>query len=91
MGDSEKIAAVYDYLKAEFESCSITDSYNGERKARVFRVESANSRHTALVEDVFFERNTAQSIPETLRKFLLAEHLRECNFPIVVTANGLTD
>ncbi len=91
MADGEKIAAVYEYLQKEFESCSITDSYEFGRRGRVFKIETANALRTAVIRDDFFERQDARSIPATLKGFLLAEHLRECDFPLVVTPDGLSD
>ncbi|MCE5335376.1 MAG: hypothetical protein LLG06_12405 [Desulfobacteraceae bacterium] len=90
MTDGEKIAAVYSYLKEEFGQCRITDSYESGREAQVFRIESDRMGSTALVTSKFLSTYEAGIIPETLRKFLLAEHLRECNFPIVVTESGLS-
>ncbi|MHC1728093.1 MAG: hypothetical protein AB9866_19170 [Syntrophobacteraceae bacterium] len=91
MADSEKVSAVYNYLEKEFDSRSITESYEAGRKAHVFKIQSGNSRHTAVIRDDFFEKQDAQSIADTLERFLLAEHLRECDFPIVVTPTGLSD
>lgn len=91
MGDRKRIDAVYTYLKDEFGQCAITDAYESGREAHVFRIESGNMRSTALVKREFFDMFDPRDIPDTLRKFLLAEHLRECNFPIVVTPSGLSD
>lgn len=91
MADGEKIAAVYEYLRKEFESCSITDSYEFGRRGQVFRIETANALRTAVIRDDFFDKQDVRSIPGTLRSFLLAEHLRECDFPLVVTPDGLSD
>jgi len=91
MVDKDKISAVYGYLTQEFGPCVISDSFDQGRNAHVFTIESGNSRSSAVVNRDFLERNTAETIPVILRKFLLAEHLRECNFPIVVTPVGLSD
>jgi hypothetical protein len=91
MIESEKIAAVYSYLKQQFDSCAITDSYDTGTSSQVFRVQTGDSHCTAVVEKAFLEKHSALAIPEILSRFLLAEHLRECNFPIVVTPSGLTD
>lgn len=90
MSDGNKIAAVYSYLKDEFGQCEITDSYESGREAQAFRIQSDRMRSTALITSKFLNTFEAGQIPETLRKFLLAEHLRECDFPILVTETGLS-
>ena len=91
MIESEKTAAVYSYLKEHFDSCAVTDSFDPGTNSQVFRFQSGDSQRTAVVEKAFFEKHSAVAIPDILRRFLLAEHLRECKFPIVVTPTGLTD
>jgi hypothetical protein len=91
MIEGEKIAAVHSYLKEHFDSCVVTDSYDPGTSSQVFRFQSGDVQRTAVVEEAFLEKNSAVAIPDMLRRFLLAEHLKECNFPIVVTPSGLSD
>jgi hypothetical protein len=90
VAESDKISAVRQYLSGEFESCTIDYRFDSGQMAHVFEIKTTRS-HTAIVKNEFLEAHSAQAIPAVLGKFLFAEHLRECNFPIVVTNFGLTD
>ncbi|MFZ2445100.1 MAG: hypothetical protein WAW37_01965 [Syntrophobacteraceae bacterium] len=91
MSDTDKIAAVEKYLKEEFDAAAIESGLHAGRKARIFKIKSADRSATAIVENEFLEKHSAEAIPGILRTYLLAEHLKECSFPIVVTTGGLTD
>ncbi len=91
MIEKDKIQAVYSYLKEQFDSSEISDSYDPGKSSQVFRVQTGISQCTAVVNGAFLEKHSAGEIPDILRRFLLAEHLRECDFPIVVTPSGLSD
>jgi hypothetical protein len=90
VAESDKIAAVCQYLNGEFNPCSIDYHFDLGKMAHVFAIKATGS-YTAVIQNEFLETKSTQEIPSILRKFLLAEHLRECNFPIVVTNSGLTD
>jgi hypothetical protein len=85
----DKVKAVREYLQGELGSSAIRDHYEPGRKAQVFVVESAEGSHKAVVSYEFLQDHEAGAIPGVLKKFLLAEHLRECDDPILVTAKGL--
>ena len=91
MADDDKIAAVVKYLSEELGPDAIENNYDSGRKAQVFKLSSGGRNSSAVVTDEFFEKNAAAAIPGRLKAFLLAEHLKDCNFPLVVTANGLSD
>jgi hypothetical protein len=88
--ETDKIAAVHQYLNEELNPSTIENHFDSGQMAHIFEVKTTRS-HTTIVKNEFLENNSAQAIPGILRKFLLAEHLKECNFPIVVTNSGLTE
>jgi hypothetical protein len=90
MAESEKISAIHHYLNEEFNPCTIEYRYDFGKMAHIFEIRTTRFC-TAIIKNEFLEANSPQAIPAILRKFLLAEHLRECSFPIVVTNSGLTD
>lgn len=87
----DKIAAVYDYLGEEFQDSGIEDRFDAARDARLFTITTGKFTRTVVIKRDFFENNTVQTVRNVLKGFLLAEHIRECDFPLVVTAAGLSD
>ena len=81
--------AVYDYLQEEFKNCAVRDRYESGRTAQVFTVETGQANHKAVISEEFLSNHAAEAIPDALKRFLLAEHLRECKDPILVTTKGL--
>ncbi len=90
MAEDRKVEAVEKYLKEEFDSAAIERGIDSGRNALVFKIKNANRFASAVITNEFLEKNAADEIPGILRAYLLAEHLRECDFPIVVTRTGLT-
>jgi len=90
VAESDKISAVRQYLSGEFDSSTIDYRFDSGRMAHVFEIKTTRT-YTGIVKNEFLEAHSAQAIPAMLKKFLFAEHLRDCNFPIVVTTSGLTD
>jgi hypothetical protein len=88
--ETDKISGVLQYLNEEFNLCTIQNHFDFGRMAHVFDIRTTKS-NTIVVQKEFLEAHSGEEIPGILRRFLLAEHLRECNFPIVVTNSGLTD
>ncbi len=91
MAEDCKVEAIEKYLKEELDSVTIERSIDSGRNALVLRIKSGNRFASAVITKEFLEKNIADEIPGILRAYLLAEHLRECDFPIVVTRTGLTD
>ncbi len=90
MAEQEKTAAVREYLQAEFSGFSIEDQHDPKRQMHVFKVGSQDRLHNVLIADDFLNKHDTWEIPDLLRKFLLAEHMREMNStPLIVTNNGL--
>lgn len=89
MADQEKITAVRKYLRDEFADCEIRDRHEPGLRAQIFQVELGKGRREARISEEFLSDNAALDIPRLLREFLLAEHLRECDFPLIVTNAGL--
>ena len=85
----DKLNAVREYLQGELGGLAVRDRYEPGRKAQIFTVESEKRSYNAEVSCEFFQDFEAGAIPGVLKKFLLAEHLRECADPILVTAKGL--
>lgn len=91
MADENKLEAVEKYLKEEFDSPAIERSFDSGQDALVLKIKTNSRLATAVITNQFLEKNPADDIPGILRTFMLAEHLRECDFPVVVTRTGLTD
>lgn len=90
MVDEDKIKAVIDYLQAEFPDCKIEDWPVAENQAHHFRIAQEKSTLRAEISEEFLSRHDKFSIPDKLRKFTLAEHLRELPSDVVlVTSTGL--
>jgi len=69
VSETDKIAAVEKYLKKEFDSATIESGHDAGRKARVFKIKSANHSSTAIVENEFLEKHSAEAIPGLLRTY----------------------
>ena len=89
MVEEEKVKAVCEYLVDEFKDGAVAESYDPGRQAHAFKIQTAKSSHEAVVAKEFFDLHPSASIPGVLKRFLLAEHLRDCAQPIRVTAHGL--
>ena len=90
MVDENKIKAVIDYLREEFPHCKIEDWPVVENQAHHFRIIDEKSAFRAEVSEEFLSRHDKSAIPDKLRKFTLAEHLRELPSDVVlVTSTGL--
>ena len=90
MVNEEKIAAVRKYLSLEFPGLEIRDHYDSGRMAQCFEIGPGRPCPRTIISKEFFEDHNGAEIPATLKGFLLAEHLRECDIPIVVTNAGLS-
>jgi hypothetical protein len=90
MVDEAKISAVRKYLSLEFPGLEIRDHYDAGRKAQCFETGPGGYRSKAIISREFLEHCDTEEIPAKLKSFLLAEHLKECNMPIIVTSAGLS-
>lgn len=89
MVNNEKIAAVRKYLSHEFPGFEILDHYDSGRMAQCFEIGSGKCSK-AIISEEFLENHNESEIQATLKGFLLAEHLGECDIPIIVTSTGLS-
>jgi hypothetical protein len=90
MIDAGKIAAVRKYLSLEFPGLEIRDHYDSGRMAQCFEIGPGGTCPKAILTEAFLQDHDEAEIPATLKSFLLVEHLRECNLPIIVTNEGLS-
>ena len=90
MAEDDKLSAIQHYFEGEFNSCTIEYRFDFGETAYIFEIKTTRAC-TAIIKKEFLEANSVEAIPDILRKFLLAEHLRECDFPIVVSNLGLTE
>jgi hypothetical protein len=90
MVDKEKVAAVRRYLSVEFPDLEVRDHYDSERIAQCFEVGQGRRSSVAIISRQFFEDHEESQIPAMLKAFLLVEHLRECDLPILVGNEGLS-
>ena len=86
---AEKVAAVRKYLMLEFPDFQIRDYYESGRMAQCFEIGSERTRFKTIVSEEFLKDHDENEIPVMLKRFLLVEHLRECDLPIIVTNEGL--
>ena len=90
MVDENKIKAVIKYLQAEFPECEIETWPVEQNRAHHFRIVQTKSTLQAEISEEFLSGHDTSSIPDKLRKFTLAEHLRELPSDVVlVTSTGL--
>ena len=84
-----KISAVRDFLSQEFPNSGVLDHYEPGKEAQCFEVTQGKGSLKAVISEEFLEDHTEDEIRVLLKKFLLVEHLRECDLPIIVTNEGL--
>jgi hypothetical protein len=89
MINEEKVAAVRKYLSLEFPGLEIRDHYDSGRVAHCFVIGSGGTCSKAIIAEEVLEDHDESEILRMLKSFLLVEHLRECDFPIIVTNEGL--
>ena len=90
MAEEKKIAAVREYLESELPGCSIEDSRDFDQGGQTFRIAFGGAMYVTIVSDEFLDKLNSTDIPESLRRFTLAEHLRELpSTPVLVTNVGL--
>jgi hypothetical protein len=89
MTDVEKVAAVRKYLSLQFPGLEIRDYYDSVRKAQCFEIGTGATCSKAIISKEVLEDRDEGEILRILKSFLLVEHLRECDFPIIVTNEGL--
>ncbi|MCK8601630.1 hypothetical protein [Desulfoferrobacter suflitae] len=90
MADKNKVQAVVDYLRAEFPQSNIEDWPVAANQTHFFRITDEKSSFQTEVFESFLAQHDAASIADRLRKFTLAEHLRELPTHVVlVTEVGL--
>ncbi|MGC9966357.1 MAG: hypothetical protein ABSE08_13220 [Syntrophobacteraceae bacterium] len=85
----EKVVAVRKYLSLEFPGLEIRDHYDSGRMAQCFEIGPERTCFKAILAEKFFEDHDEGEIAPTLKGFLLVEHLRECDYPVIVTNEGL--
>jgi len=85
----EKVAAVRKYLSLEFPGLEIRDHYDSGRMAQCFEIGSGRTCSEAIISKEVFDDHDEGEILKILKSFLLVEHLRECDLPIIVTNEGL--
>ena len=87
---TEKVRAVFEYLVAEFPTCSIGHRYVDFQKTEVFNLHIGKRRSDISVSREFFEDNDTTKIPLKLEKYCLADHLLKSDYShIIVTNKGL--
>jgi hypothetical protein len=85
----EKVDAVRKYLSLEFPGLEIRDHYDSGRMAQCFEIGSGRTCSKAIISKGILEDRDEGEILRMLKSFLLVEHLRECDLPIIVTTDGL--
>jgi hypothetical protein len=90
MIDEGKVAAVRQYLAREFPASEIRDWYDSEQKAQCFEIGSGKDTLKAILSGEFLKDHAENEIPRLLESFLLVEHLKECDLPIIVGNDGLS-
>lgn len=87
---SEQVRAVFEYLVAEFPTCSIGHRYFDFQKAEVFNLHIGKRRCDIAVSRVFFEDNETEKISVKLEKYSLADYVLKSDYShILVTDKGL--
>ena len=85
----EKVDAVRKYLSLEFPGLEIRDHYDSGRMAQCFEIGSGRTCSEAIISKEVFDDHDEGEILKILKSFLLVEHLRECDYPVIVTNEGL--
>ncbi len=91
VSETDKIAAVEKYLKKEFDSATIESGHDAGRKARVFKIKSANHSSTAIVENEFLEKTQRRSHSRPPAHLPPGRTPQGVQLSHVVTTGGLTD
>ena len=86
----EKVAVVRKYLSLEFPGLEIRDHYDSGRMAQCFEIGSGMTCSMAIISEEVLDDHDEGEILKILKSFLLIEHLRECDLPIIVTNKGLS-
>jgi hypothetical protein len=90
MADDTKIAAVREYIKNEFPDSTMEDSPSAEFQGQYFKISSRGRSYNTIVSFDFLNDHEASQIPEILKKYILAEHLRDLGAtPVIVAKTGL--
>jgi len=90
----EKLAAVRGYLQGQFPRASIRNSYDADRMAQVFRVETddAGGLRDAVVSTEFLEEYPPEKMGKALTGLRVAEHLRSAKGKeVLVTSWGVEE
>jgi len=90
MIDEGKVTIVRQYLVGEFPSSEIREWYDSGREAQCFKIGSGGTCREVIFAGEFLRHYGENEIPKLLKIFLLVEHLRECDLPIIVTSEGLS-
>jgi len=89
--DQEKIDAVREYLRSQFQGCAIEDLFDEGRMSQTFTITCGKSIFIARIQKEFLDNRGSSDISGLLRTFLLAEHLRDLeNTPVIITNSGLS-
>jgi hypothetical protein len=86
MADDTKIAAVREYIKNEFPDSTIEDSLSAELQGQYFKISSQGRSYNTIVSFDFLNHHEASQIPVILKKYVLAEHLRDLGSTTVIVA-----
>ena len=87
---TEKVRAVFEYLVAEFPTCSIGHRYVDFQKAEVFNLHIGKRSCDIAVSREFFEDNDTDKISLKLEKYSLADYVLKSDYShILVTNKGL--
>ena len=88
MPNEDKVKVVAEYLRTEFPECEIENWHDSAQKAHHFRIVTKKSAFQAQISDEFLNAHDGAQIPAKLRKFTLAEHLRELPSDVVIVTNA---
>ena len=89
MSEQEKLKAIQDYLLSEFPGSKIEIRYEPKERIHLVQILHEGESHRAILVEAFLSICEVSQIPAILEEFTLAEHLRECATPILVTPEGL--
>lgn len=90
--DPAKVRIVRDYLKAEFPGGVVHDSYEPQRAAQMFQIQSSQGQlmHAAAVSDSFFEATAEGDVLRFLERQRLGRALRDAGTTsVLMSAGGL--
>lgn len=90
MLDASGITAVRRYLESEFPDSAIHDYYDSDRDSQCFCIGDGPRSHLATVTHEFFLYCATSHIDVLLRRWQLAQTLREAGRSrVIVTSKGL--